>query len=138
MFILGVYPKIVNFQFTFENMAPFMEMLQNQICEEVYFFNDYVMCLFVYINGCHMAWIRIHYLALCPELQLNNPFQEKYKIVKRPKFWDKTAVNLGQMSSPPFKNSLDKRVAQKRYRLPTEKYKKKMAKERKGKERKWN
>ena len=77
-----------------------------------------------------MEWTQSHDLALCRELLVTNPFQEKYKTTKRAKLWDEAAANLAQTSAPPFKKSLDRRAVQERYRLLTEKFQKKMAKER--------
>ena len=45
--------------------------------------------------------------------------------------WDQAAENLAKTTRPAFKKSLDKRAVQERYRLLTEKFKKRMAKERK-------
>ena len=79
----------------------------------------------------HMEWTQYHDLVLCRELLVINPFQAKYKTTARAKLWDQAAENLAKTTRPAFKKSLDKRAVQERYRLLTEKFKKRMAKERK-------
>mgnify|MGYP002259925418 FL=1 len=78
----------------------------------------------------HMEWTQDHDLVLCRELLVINPFQAKYKTTARAKLWDQAAENLAKTTRPAFKKSLDKRAVQERYRLLTEKFKKRMAKER--------
>ena len=77
-----------------------------------------------------MEWTQYHDLVLCRELLLTNPFQANYKTTARAKLWDEVAENLVKTTRPAFKKSLDKRAVQERYRLLTEKFKKRMAKER--------
>ena len=77
-----------------------------------------------------MEWTQYHDLVLCRELLLTNPFQAKYKMTARAKLWDEAAENLVKTTRPAFKKSFDKRAVQERYRLLTEKFKKRMAKER--------
>ena len=52
------------------------------------------------------------------------------KPLPRAKLWDEAAENLAKITRPAFKKSLDKRAVQERCRLLTEKFKKRMAKER--------
>ena len=67
-----------------------------------------------------MEWTQYHDLVLSRELLVINPFQA-----------DQAAENLAKTTRPAFKKLLDKRAVQERYRLLTEKFKKRMAKERK-------
>ncbi|XP_044178592.1 nucleoporin GLE1-like [Acropora millepora] len=77
-----------------------------------------------------MEWAQDHDLVLCRELLVINPFQAKYKTTARAKLWDQAVEDLAKTTRPAFKKSLDKRAVQERYRLLTEKFKKRMAKER--------
>ena len=53
-----------------------------------------------------------------------------HKPLPRTKLWDEAAENLVKTTRPAFKKSIDKRTVQERCRLLTEKFKKRMAKER--------
>ena len=53
-----------------------------------------------------------------------------HKPLPRAKLWDEAAENLVKTTRPAFKKSLDKRAVQERCQLLTEKFKKRMAKER--------
>ena len=77
-----------------------------------------------------MEWTQYHDLVLCRELLVINPFKAKFKTTARAKLWDQAAENLAKTTRPAFKKSLDKRAVQEQYRLLTEKFKKRMAKER--------
>ena len=80
--------------------------------------------------GLLLSYLNRVILVLCRELLVINPFQAKYKTTARAKLWDQAAENLAKTTRPAFKKSLDKRAVQERYRLLTEKFKKRMAKER--------
>ena len=100
----------------------------------VFFYNlieKYYRSSYLFIaRDSHMEWTQDHDLVLCRELLVINPFQAKYKTTARAKLWDQAAENLAKTTRPAFKKSLDKRAVQERYRLITEKFKKRIAKER--------
>ena len=78
-----------------------------------------------------MEWTPEHDVTLCRELLLVNPFKERYKTTKRAKLWDEARASLIKSVTPSFKKSLEKRAVQERYRHLADKFKKKMANERK-------
>ena len=73
-----------------------------------------------------MVWTESHDILLCREILVKNPFTYKKSSPQRGQIWQEIATNLSHIREPNFKVDLDQRAVRERYKLLSNKLRRKL------------
>ena len=79
-----------------------------------------------------MVWTDSHDILLCREILVKNPFMYKKSSPQRGQVWQEIAKNLSLIRKPNFKIDLDQRAVRERYKLLSNKLRRKLSDEMKA------